>query len=60
VKAGQLTRVLEPFAAMAPGVFLNYPGHRQILPKLRAFIDHAKRRAAGADKPRMVKRAAAR
>jgi hypothetical protein len=27
---------------MAPGVFLYYPGHRQIMPKLRAFIDHVK------------------
>src|SRR5580692_7766507 len=42
VKAGKLVRVLEPFAPMAPGVFLYYPGHRQILPKLRAFIDHVK------------------
>jgi hypothetical protein len=30
---------------MAPGVFLYYPGHRQIMPKLRAFIDHVKQRA---------------
>src|ERR1700742_2615024 len=45
VKAGQLVRVLEPFAPMTPGVFLYYPGHRQIMPKLRAFIDHVKRRA---------------
>src|SRR5579872_1408628 len=42
VKAGKLVRVLEPFAPMTPGVFLYYPDHRQIMPKLRAFIDHAK------------------
>ena len=42
VKAGKLAHVLEPFAPMAPGVFLYYPGHRQIMPKLRAFIDHVK------------------
>jgi DNA-binding transcriptional LysR family regulator len=42
VTAGKLVPVLEPFASMAPGVFLYYPGHRQILPKLRAFIDHVK------------------
>jgi DNA-binding transcriptional LysR family regulator len=53
VKSGKLVRVLEPFAAMAPGVFLYYPGHRQILPKLRAFIDHVKSRAAGA-KPQIA------
>lgn len=38
-----LELVLKPFAAEAPGVFLYYPGHRQILPKLRAFIDHVKK-----------------
>ena len=42
VKAGKLVRVLEPFAPMAPGVFLYYPGRRQMMPKLRAFIDHVK------------------
>jgi DNA-binding transcriptional LysR family regulator len=45
VKAGKLVRVLEPFAPMAPGVFLYYPGRRQVLPKLRAFIDHVKSRS---------------
>ena len=39
---GKLVCVLEPFAPMAPGVFLYYPGHRQTMPKLRAFIDHVK------------------
>jgi DNA-binding transcriptional LysR family regulator len=54
IKAGRLIEVLEPFAPMAPGVFLYYPSHRQMLPKLRAFVDHVKsnspgrpRRAAG-------------
>ena len=42
VKAGKLVPVLEPFAPMAPGVLLYYPGDRQMTPKLRAFIDHAK------------------
>jgi DNA-binding transcriptional LysR family regulator len=37
--------VLEPFAPMAPGVFLYYPGGRQMTPKLRAFIDHVKSRS---------------
>ena len=45
LKAGRLVQVLAPFAATAPGVFLYYPGHRQILPKLRAFVDHVKSRA---------------
>jgi DNA-binding transcriptional LysR family regulator len=37
-----LVRVLERFEPEAPGVFLYYPDHRQVLPKLRAFIDHVK------------------
>src|ERR1700733_1285572 len=44
-EAGKLVRVLEPFAAMAPGVFLYYPGDRQMMPKLRAFVDHVKSRS---------------
>jgi DNA-binding transcriptional LysR family regulator len=55
--AGKLVQVLEPFAPMAPGVFLYYPGHRQIMPKLRAFIDHVKRRSDAANdgrKPAMA------
>lgn len=42
VKSKKLVRVLDPFAPLTPGVFLYYPGHRQIMPKLRAFIDHVK------------------
>lgn len=49
VSAGRLVHVLEPFAPMTPGVFLYYPDKRQVLPKLRAFIDHVKSRSA-ADK----------
>ena len=41
---GKLLQVLEPFAPTVPGVFLCYPGRRQVLPKLRAFIDHVKSR----------------
>ncbi|PAY06960.1 MULTISPECIES: LysR family transcriptional regulator [Bradyrhizobium] len=44
VKEKKLVRVLDAFATTTPGVFLYYPGHRQILPKLRAFIDHVKSR----------------
>ena len=53
VKAGKLVRVLEPFAPMAPGVFLYYPGCRQMMPKLRAFIDHVKSRSDSANKTRV-------
>ena len=30
---------------MAPGMFLYYPGRAQMMPKLRAFIDHVKSRS---------------
>ncbi len=35
-----LKPVLDGVAATTPGVFLYHPGKRQVLPKLRAFIDH--------------------
>jgi DNA-binding transcriptional LysR family regulator len=45
VKAGKLVRVLERFEQQGPGVFLYYPDRKQMTPKLRAFIEHAKGRA---------------
>ncbi len=39
---GKLESVLDHLAFMTPGVFLYYPSKRQVLPKLRAFIDHIK------------------
>jgi DNA-binding transcriptional LysR family regulator len=48
VRAGKLVPVLERFAPMAPGVFLYYPDRRQMMPKLRAFIDHVKSRSDSA------------
>jgi len=50
VKAGKLVHVLEPFAPMAPGVFLYYPSRHQMMPKLRAFIDHVKSRSGATNK----------
>lgn len=44
IKSGRLVRVLEPFAPTTPGVFLFYPSRHQMMPKLRAFIDHVKAR----------------
>lgn len=46
LKAGKLVCVLQAYAPLMPGVFLCYPGRRQIMPKLRAFIDHVKSRTA--------------
>jgi DNA-binding transcriptional LysR family regulator len=42
IAQGKLKSVLDGVAATTPGVFLYHPGKRQILPKLRAFIDHLK------------------
>ncbi|GLQ87126.1 LysR family transcriptional regulator [Dyella flagellata] len=42
LRTKKLVQVLKPFAPVIPGVFLYYPSRRQILPKLRAFIDHVK------------------
>jgi DNA-binding transcriptional LysR family regulator len=44
VRAGKLVQVLEKFAPMVPGIFLYYPSRAQMMPKLRAFIDHVKSR----------------
>lgn len=39
---GRLEAVLQTYAITSPGMFLYYPGRAQILPKLRAFIDHVR------------------
>ena len=39
----KLKHLLAPFAPTTPGVFLYHSGRRDVLPKLRAFIDHVKR-----------------
>src|SRR5262249_39984499 len=44
VAEGKLLRVLQRFAPLAPGVFLYHPGRHQVMPKLRAFIEHIKAR----------------
>jgi DNA-binding transcriptional LysR family regulator len=47
---GRLQTLLTPFAVTLPGVFLYHPGKRQVLPKLRAFIEHVQYRSAEKDK----------
>ena len=42
---GRLQALLTPYAITLPGVFLYHPGGRQVLPKLRAFIEHVKYRS---------------
>jgi DNA-binding transcriptional LysR family regulator len=45
---GRLQALLTPFAVTTPGIFLYHPGRRQVLPKLRAFIEHVKYQRADA------------
>ena len=40
IAEGRLQALLMRFAVTSRGVFLYYPGKRQVLPKLRAFIEH--------------------
>lgn len=42
IKSGKLEVVLEQFACKGEGFYLYYPKSSQVLPKLRAFIDHIK------------------
>ena len=42
IREGKLEAVLTDFAHTTPGVFLYHLGRRQVLPKLRAFIDFVK------------------
>lgn len=39
LRSGQLVRVLEDWSPCLDGLFLYYPGHRQVPAALRAFID---------------------
>jgi DNA-binding transcriptional LysR family regulator len=48
IRAGKLIEALKSFAPMGPGVFLYYPSHQQMAPKLRAFINHVKNRPSAA------------
>ncbi|MFL6699624.1 MAG: LysR substrate-binding domain-containing protein [Vitreoscilla sp.] len=41
----RLEEVLSECAFASPGVFLYHSGRRQVLPKLRAFIDHVQQQA---------------
>jgi DNA-binding transcriptional LysR family regulator len=39
LRSGQLVRVLEDWSPSFEGIFVYYPGHRQVPASLRAFID---------------------
>jgi DNA-binding transcriptional LysR family regulator len=53
---GRLQALLTPFAVTAPGVFLYYPDKRQVLPKLRAFIEHVKHQSVDVPRGRPIAR----
>ncbi len=42
IGSGGLEILLEGRGSSSPGLFLHYPGRKQVAPKLRAFIDHLK------------------
>jgi DNA-binding transcriptional LysR family regulator len=44
---GELVAVLEEFCPPFPGFFLYFPDRRNLAPKLRALIDHARKRRLG-------------
>lgn len=48
IAAGQLEEVLPEHALSSQGVFLYFPNVKQVMPKLRAFIDHVKAHGAAA------------
>jgi DNA-binding transcriptional LysR family regulator len=56
ISDGRLQALLTPFAVTLPGIFLYYPGRRQVPPKLRAFIEHVKYRSADAPRDRAIAR----
>jgi hypothetical protein len=45
IVVGQIASAADTFAVTTPGVFLYYPGRRQALPKLPAFVEHVKYRS---------------
>jgi DNA-binding transcriptional LysR family regulator len=47
VAGKRLVELLRAHAPSTPGVFLYHPGRLQVLPKLRAFIDHVRAHPAG-------------
>jgi DNA-binding transcriptional LysR family regulator len=43
IREGRLEEVLGQYAPSSDGVFIYYPSRTQVMPKLRAFIDHARK-----------------
>jgi hypothetical protein len=49
VERGSMAKAAESLATSQPAISrsIAYPGHRQLMPKLRAFIDHVKSHSGG-------------
>jgi len=47
LEEGRLVPVLEAWSAPFPGFFLYFPSRRNLAPKLRALVDHARRHPPG-------------
>jgi DNA-binding transcriptional LysR family regulator len=60
VAAGRLEEVLGKYAPSTLGVFLYFPNRKQVSPKLRAFIEHARTSVASRDNARSPGRRASR
>lgn len=54
IAEGRLEALLTSFAVTTPGVFLYHLGRRQVLPKLRAFIDHVRHQGAAAPRDETI------
>src|SRR6202040_2534075 len=55
LRSGQLVRVLEDWSPSFEGLFLYYPGHRQVPAPLRALIDMIRAARASAPARRSLK-----
>ena len=42
VETGEVELVLTDYASSTSGLFLYYPSRKQVMPKLRAFIDYVR------------------
>jgi DNA-binding transcriptional LysR family regulator len=49
VRSGELEEVLAEYASSTSGLFLYFPSRNQVMPKLRAFIDHITASGAAAN-----------
>jgi DNA-binding transcriptional LysR family regulator len=47
LRSGELEEVLREHASSSSGLFLYFPSRNQVMPKLRAFIDHVKTHLVG-------------